>query len=474
MIFKDESRKVVRKFQAREARCSQKFASPSRSVASPEGSGAEQDGAMEVVRSDTTILPAFHLAPTIEDRAISYFLNNYVMSANGPAVGHMAMLHKMNGTLPECLILSMKAVGLAGYSHSVYAPSLMNHARYHYVQALRATNEALRSPAHVTKDSTLISILILSIYEAVTGNNEKSLKAWSDHIFGASALLKLRGREQIYSYEGRQLFIQTVSTLVVTSVQQSIPLPDYVIEWTREARTLIPFPSPGLVCQEIMMEFTIYNTSILNGTLSDPDAIIARGLELDSILKDAFDPMVMPDEWEYETVQTEAEPNLIYRGRYHIYFDHWIAQIWNGMRSFRCLLHEHIHKTIQDGHLANPPRLTDPSHTAQLLRSTNIMCDMQADILATLPQHIGYVSRHNRYPKPQPSGEPWKPSVGYQGTPISMSGPYFILWPMWYCGLVTVATDATRRYVMRNLRVIGDDLGLQQALVLANMLEKHS
>ena len=471
VIFKDESGKVARKFQSREARSSQKLGFAAKSAASSEESSPDQDDGIEFVLSDTTTLPRLNLAPTIEERAVAFFFNNYVMAPDGgPSVGHMAILHKMTGSLPECLFSGMKAVGLAGYSHSVYAPSLMKHAQYQYVQALRATNEALRSPILVTRDSTLISIHILSIYEAITGTNQKSLKAWADHIFGASALLKLRGREQISTMEGRQLFLQTVSMLMVTSVQQNIPLPDYIMEWTREAREMIPFFSPGLSCQEVMMEFTAYNASICDGTLNDSDAIITRGLELDGMLKDAFENPY--DTWEYETVFTEAEPELIYNGCYHVYHDNWVAQIWNGMRCFRCLFHERIHETIQAARLEHPPRLTDPSHTTQLQISTDIMCNMQADILASVPQHLGYVSRLNRYPTPPLFIGPWKPERGPAGTPMRMSGPYFILWPLWYSGVMNVTTDATRRYVARNLKLIGDELGIQQATFLAEVLDK--
>jgi hypothetical protein len=205
VIFKDESGKVMRKFQEREARSSQMLALVAESAVGSDECSTDQEDCMEFVLSDTTTLPVFNLAPTIEERAIAFFINNYVVAPDGgPSMGHMTIIHGMKGSLPECLFSSMKAVGIASYAHSVYAPSLMQHARYQYVQALRATNEALKSPVHVTKDSTLISIIILSIYEAVTGTNQKSLKAWSDHIFGASALLKRTDR-----HNGRPAIIPT-------------------------------------------------------------------------------------------------------------------------------------------------------------------------------------------------------------------------------------------------------------------------
>jgi hypothetical protein len=438
VIFKDESGNVARKIKARDARFNQKSASPAKSAIVVKGERA--DKSLEFVRSPP--LPVFSLFPTIEDRAMSFFLANYVMPSDGRGAGHMAILTKMTEALPDCLTSSMKAVGLAGYAHSVHAPSLMVFARYQYVLALRSTNEALKSSVLVKKDSTLISILILNTYEAVTGTDRKSLKAWADHIFGAASLLRLRGREQLYTTEGRQLFFQTVAMLMVSSIQLDISLPDYIMEWTQEVKAILPVPSRALICQEAMMEFTSIHTRIIHGMLSDPDAILSRCLAVDLILSDAF---ASPSpSWSYTTIITDADPDIVYDGRYHIYNDHWVSQVWNNMRSVRCLLHDEIRRTLQ-------PLPASPTRTAQLLESTTIMRAMHADILASVPQHLGY------------RGAPWTPPCDVAGT----CGPLFLIWPLWHAGVMSVATEGSRQYAARNLLLIGREMGIRQAAVLA-------
>jgi hypothetical protein len=52
-----------------------------------------------------------------------------------------------------------------------------------------------------------------------------------------------------------------------------------------------------------------------------------------------------------------------------------------------------------------------------------------------------------------------------------MSGSYFVLWPLWYAGIMDIASEATQRYVVRNLLLIGRELGLQLALVLADVIQ---
>lgn len=437
VIFKDESGNVARKIKARDARLNQKSVSQGKSavVAKMETNGKT----LEIVRS--TPAPAINLVPTIDDRAICFFLANYVMPSDGRIPGHMAVLTTMTEALPDCLTSSMKAVGLAGYANSVNAPSLMRLARYQYVLALRSTNEALRSPVLVKKNATLISILILNTYEAVTGTDRKSLKAWADHIFGAASLLKLRGREQLYTVEGRQLFFQTVAMLMVTSIQLDIPLPDYIMEWTQEIKAILPDPSRGLICQEVMMEFTSIHTRIIHGMLSDPDTIVSRCLALDLILSDLF---AWPSQlWSYKTIITDADPDIVYDGRYHIYKDHWVCQVWNNMRSIRCLLHTEIHRTLK----LLPE---SPARSAQLLRSTTIMRVMHADILASVPQSLGY------------SGAPWDSSRSVAGT----CGSLFLIWPLWHAGVMFVTTNESRQYVARILLLIGREIGIRQAAVL--------
>lgn len=67
----------------------------------------------------------------------------------------------------------MRAVGLAGYAHSVQAPSLLKNARYQYYRALQSTNAALKDPVDVKKDTTLLSIMILGIVSDISSSTRQ-------------------------------------------------------------------------------------------------------------------------------------------------------------------------------------------------------------------------------------------------------------------------------------------------------------
>lgn len=93
-------------------------------------------------------------------------------------------------------------------AHTTRTPSLLQNARYEYTKAIQLTNAALNSPEDVTKDSTLMAIHILSIFETVTGCRQQSFKDWSEHLHGAAAVIKLRGPDQIKNRGGRHMLIQ--------------------------------------------------------------------------------------------------------------------------------------------------------------------------------------------------------------------------------------------------------------------------
>lgn len=75
---------------------------------------------------------------------------------------------------------SVVAAGLAAFANTTKDPELMGQARRHYLVSLRNINAALRSSADAIKDSTLVAIMVVSIFESTTGSNRISMKAWTE------------------------------------------------------------------------------------------------------------------------------------------------------------------------------------------------------------------------------------------------------------------------------------------------------
>jgi hypothetical protein len=139
--------------------------------------------------------------------------------------------------------------------------------------------------------------------------------------------------------------------------------------------------------------------------------------------------------------------------------------MWNSLRTTRILLNEMIRDTLLAGFSARPPVFNSTEYTAQFQISTDTIYEMQADILCTVPQHIGY------FPD---GGTTFKTlsEVDQSMLPtIKMAGGSFLLWPLWLAGILDISTEEVRRFVIRNLNSIGRTMGIKHAHVLADILE---
>lgn len=86
-------------------------------------------------------------------------------------------------------------------------------ARGHYIKAISATATALQDPELSNQDSTLAAILLLGYFENFVGE-KAGIAAWGSHIDGAIQLVKARGRAQMQTPIGRDLFLTVRAQMV--------------------------------------------------------------------------------------------------------------------------------------------------------------------------------------------------------------------------------------------------------------------
>jgi hypothetical protein len=68
---------------------------------------------------------------------------------------------------------SIIASGLAIEANAKRDSRLLVHARRNYALALSKINYALRSPAEAVKDSVLLAIIVLAVFEVCCGSNQR-------------------------------------------------------------------------------------------------------------------------------------------------------------------------------------------------------------------------------------------------------------------------------------------------------------
>ncbi|KUJ15381.1 uncharacterized protein LY89DRAFT_111541 [Mollisia scopiformis] len=472
LIFRNESSNVIRKFKAKEAKQKEAAKTLTTPPVSEDESNVE-DASLEVAQQQDRQLDVFSLAPSLEDRATGFFVANYVLGMSGPSRGHLDYIADVSRTqiMDDSLVSSMKAVGLAGFAHAEHAPSLMKNARYQYVRALKSTNAALRDPVEAKKDTTLLAIMILGIFETITGCTTRSLRDWARHVNGAAAVIKLRGPDQIKTPHGRRMLIQVTASLLINCLQRGVALPSHIQEYMTAAIKLVGTPDPAFVINDCMMHFANLRASVLSGKLTDQHEILRLSLELDAKLLDIV--INVPPGWEYQTITTLEQSDVAYKGRYHLYYDYWIAMIWNALRSLRLLIHELIRDILLKGFAQRPPTFHSTEHTAQFQISTDTLYQHQEEILLSAAQHM------NNFPKAQDLSV-YKsvtsiPLIAYNElhAPLRMSGGSFLIWPLWHAGILDISTEEVRRFAIKNLNFIGDTMGIQQAFVLAKSVEER-
>ena len=516
-MFRDQSSNVIRKAKAAEAKKSS--SSPTQSEKSSRESTPAED--LEIISRRWD--PIFSVGPTVDERATCYFIFHYLVGIQAPSRGvldNLLLLYQTN-SIDENLLTAVKAVSYASYAHHTQSTDLTEVSTYQYTKAVTLTNAALRSNSDAAKDTTLMSVMILSMYEILTGNTQRGLEAWMEHIRGSAALVKLRGEAQLKTPQGRRLFVQASIGILTSCVQLNIRVPQCIERLIRKMPAYLDvnddFIHLTFAIHLTMIEVNQFRAEVHKGHLSDLHDILSQALELDAKLLGLLaNP---PPEFRYYTLEA-SESDIAYGGTYHVYFDLLTANLWNSVRVFRILLHEQIRDTVLKGLSTNPPTFTKREHTSQLQRSMDTCYELQAGILCSVPQHLGYVgdtniSSHansqrlwgthgavspetfNTFGMPTPPNEfndlvgadiRCSPSTGIYGSspramlPLSMqklaqkpdiraSGGYNLMWPLWLAGSMDVTTEEVKAYAVKVMHHIGREMGIQTAFMLAHVID---
>jgi hypothetical protein len=118
----------------------------------------------ESSRSATgSVMPETPLASCIEDRANVLFSSQYVYCKTGrfPYMEHFWLARPPHAHLAMCL----RAVSLACLSIELCSPEILQMARQRYSLALNLTRAALQCPHIAKHNATLLTVLLLYLYE---------------------------------------------------------------------------------------------------------------------------------------------------------------------------------------------------------------------------------------------------------------------------------------------------------------------
>lgn len=428
---------------------------------------------------------AWEMKSSLEDQAVGFFFANYVVEPSIVPRGQFDWLPELlnQPNTERVLQSSVNAAGLASLANTTKSPAIMKRAQEEYVAALAMTNRALQFKKTAIKDSTLISVILLGMYENFQYQDSDSLKAWARHTNGACALLRLRGEEQFKSSVGRRVLHQFYGTVLLVALESGTAVPPDISELWEKLTTTGDYRIHGKHWTVNMVRFMKNAISLSGDKTSDPVTIVAEAMKLDRELDEI--KTLIPSVWKYETFQLEKPVEHVFSNTYHIYLDPWIAQMWNNLRACRMFLHAVIRRQLLKGSECHPPLFHRDRVREQIAASEQVMRAGAAGVCAAAPQILGQVpfpefpgSKKSFYSDTCPElVEPRDPTFQLRppGTFLNSTRPtgvHHLIWPLYAIGGSDLASPELTQWAIDQLYFIALRLGTRQAVVLAEELKQ--
>lgn len=332
--FHDESAQVKRKAQQtymkKALRSTDVCNEPSRSTVSPVL--GKRPASLPLDLDNTLrVPPQRRLIPPLEDVALSHFMSSYVP---GSRFGYLLDMYATLG--PDVsLPAAIDAASKARLAWEFREPGMMEAARKSYAKALTKTNLALSTPATALQDATLISVLLLSLFETMIWAGTGVPDNWTTHTHGALTLVRLRGKPQLETEVGRQLFTHATNIVSVTSIRLRRRVPKEIIELQTEVLRNHDDMRP-------LYLVTLYTSEVAN--------LLAEIAEGNMSLNEIIDSLRIMDNqyvsflenlatnWGYRNIILDKDDPDVHGRLIHEYLKPRTALIWNSVRMTRMML----------------------------------------------------------------------------------------------------------------------------------------
>lgn len=415
------------------------------------------------------------LIQPVEARALSFFLSKYILGSN---FGYLASFYSSHSDREEQLSASIEAVGLASLSNELGSLELSERARKRYIHAIQATNTALQDEVKARKDSTLIAVLLLSLYEVMTCKSRPAMCQWENHVKGAMALIRLRGRQQLQSQLGLKLLNQATASVAISSHRNKSEVPPELVTLVTRALQHAPEDDPSWSFRLISMRSANLRAAIAKGNLCDPAVIMAAALELDHDF--VAWSRTLPPSWQYETHFVDiANSNVVYEAAYHLYPAYRVAQGLNAWRVSRLVVNELVWEQIFRHHASS--LVPSQDHTTLISQVGSTIATLCSEICASVPQYVELPTAPSvsvsicRMPSP-PSNNASDASsiqmVESSGSGFTHSArSYGIIMPMMAVANCVIPDKPRRAWVIDRLQYIITQMKNPQAFLALEVLE---
>ncbi|KUI60551.1 White-opaque regulator 1 [Cytospora mali] len=466
---------------------------------------------------------SYSLSPSFQERGVNLFFTRYISVSENLAhhrYDFILDLWQPNTSDPnhDGVLAGITAVGLVGVAEMSRSGEVLEAARKSYGKALRLTNDALRDPGEAVKDTTLLSVMLLGLFEMIGGSRARGIESWQKHLNGAAALARLRGVEQFRTPAGVRLLFMLAQNTMISCIQNELPMPEDLIEMRKQVGSMLQDRDPGFeVCSAIYKILQLRH-DIKQGSVTDMEEMLDEFTGAESDFERAI--LLIPKAWQYRRCRLAQQPRPgFYNDVYHVYPDLRIARMWNGLRTLRLLVLETMLEELRKRYLHTPVGLVPKRHQREYQKAKFKMERIALAVLASVPQHFGLIDDLDEVeePSPMPSSDDfwpqipesdWAAELGSRNDRSNSDGTddednccrsptlnnpmqakdaearaqRFILlssvtnnavWPLYLVGMSTASTDSMKAYAVERLRAIHAKIGLDQARELADVIMSH-
>jgi hypothetical protein len=484
----------------------------------------------------------YNLAPSCQESGLAYFFSRYVAADETPSHQKFDFVRDVwkpsssaSDAQIDSVLASMTAVGLMRWATSSQLPDLMDAARKSYGTALRLINHALQDPTEAVKDSTMLSILILGVFEMMSENTQRTMtvEAFQEHVKGAEALALMRGPAQFKTRAGRRMFSMLCQRVIISCVQRNVPMPDSLIELWHNMCQTAETESPSRRFMPLLFQVLQVRSKIHSGFLSDPETIVDRLLAIDQELEKLT--AQLPPSWKYRAFEVKTYHPAVFGGICYLYSSLHHANVWNHILTTRILLLETVLSKISQDLASFCPTLDSTRYLDEYRKARRKLKHMVRDVTASIPQQLGLMNpadgsigsadgdsapistveiRETPSPPTSPSSRS-SDSASAVYSPLSATGEprlhcaphqqhhpsgltildvtkaggdvqdqaerYMLLvsatstvvWPLFVVGMSSVCGAEMRAYVVERLRTVYMETGIRQADAVARLLEEQ-
>ena len=477
-MFRDETRKVVRKAKAKEI---ERNASPEEeALTKPSQPCSDRSPKVYSPQGDIGLVMR-NPSPPIEDGAISFFFHRDASAPRTFSRGFLDILPAIyqkelnsRGPLPEIIT----AIGLAGFSNLQGAPDVMLAARVKHTAALRDVNAALHDPARAKADSTLMTVMLLGLFEVLTFStltvfttltrdrtSHAPLRSLCRH--GLSILVERQRSLRFVDMANFSMILAAACSLIfeirlqvpliaifiisllticqlIDCIQRRKAVPQVISDWSETAYNLQN--EDELIEQQlfnIMARLCNVRHLIHTQAGGNPETV-ALAFSIDADLE--VWAASLPSIYSYKIIAAQQGSHGTFGYDRHVYPNFPIAGAWNAWRSARILAIEAVIAWL----MRYGERLVS---TPEYIRCKLLQNKMSNDICASV-------------------------SFYFEGTDNFRDAPYALkasagislLWPLYVVATAHHHTDARNVWIIKQLEKIAGVLGIRQAMVLANLL----